>query len=128
MVPYTAYVCEINYQLVLVTKDKKSCLNIVMQKRLEEMVNEVCLKLDTELGKFTSGEYYIDMTIKAGTTFTASKFINSLKTVTSRFLRKEFSEQLNIYYGGSGLWEKGYLFMTKSAENEPHLVKAYIQK
>lgn len=128
MVPYTTYVCEVNYQLVLVTKDKKPCLNIEMQKRLEKMVKEIFLKLNTELTKFTSGEYYIDMTIKAGTTFTAAKFINSLKTVTSRLLRKEFSEQLNIFYSDSGLWEKGYLFMTKSAENDIHLVEAYIQK
>ena len=57
--------------MVLVTKDKKPCLNIEMQKRLEKMVKEIFLKLNAELTKFPSGEYYIDMTIKAGTTFTA---------------------------------------------------------
>lgn len=126
MSPYTNYVCEVIYHLVLVTKDREACLSLAMQQRLEEIVAEFCLKLDTELITYTADEYYIGMTIKAGTTFTASKFINSLKTITSRLLRKEFSQHMDIYYSGTGLWEKGYLFVTKSVENEQSLIKNYI--
>ena len=56
-----------------------------------------------------------------------SKFINSLKTVTSRLLRKEFSTHFAKYYWKPVLWTRAYCLI--SARGGPlSVLKEYIQK
>ena len=55
-----------------------------------------------------------------------SKFINSLKTVTSRLLRKEFPEHMGKYYWKPVLWARAYCLI--SAGGAPlSILKEYIQ-
>ena len=56
-----------------------------------------------------------------------SRFINSLKTVSSRLIRKEFSSHLEKYYGNPELWTRAYCLI--SADGAPiDILKQYIQK
>jgi len=55
-----------------------------------------------------------------------SRFINSLKTVTSRLLRKEFSNHLKKYYWKPVLWTRAYCLLT--AGGAPlKVIRKYIQ-
>lgn len=56
-----------------------------------------------------------------------SRFINTLKTVTSRLIGKEFSQHLKAYYWKPVLWTRAYCLLT--AGGAPlEVLKAYIQK
>lgn len=56
-----------------------------------------------------------------------SRFINSLKTVSSRLIRKEFSSHLEKYYWKPVLWTRAYCLIT--AGGAPiDILKQYIQK
>lgn len=55
-----------------------------------------------------------------------SKLVNNYKTVTSRILRKEFSEELSRYYWKPYFWSDSYFIATVS-ENTLDVVKNYIK-
>ena len=55
-----------------------------------------------------------------------SKMICSVKTVTSRLLKKEFHTILKKYYWTSKLWSSTYFICTVSKRSE-ELIKNYIQ-
>jgi putative transposase len=56
-----------------------------------------------------------------------AKFVNNIKTVSSRLIRKEFSEHLKKYYWKPVLWTRAYCIIT--AGGAPlSILKEYIQK
>ena len=55
-----------------------------------------------------------------------SKMVCSIKTVTSRLLKKEFKKELSKYYWTSKLWNSSYFICTVSERSE-ELVKNYIR-
>ncbi|MGI9278158.1 MAG: IS200/IS605 family transposase [Endozoicomonas sp.] len=55
-----------------------------------------------------------------------SKSVNNLKTVTSRLIRKEFSQHLKSYFWEPVLWTRAYCLIT--AGGAPlEVLKEYIQ-
>ncbi len=57
---------------------------------------------------------------------TPSKLVNNLKSVSSRFLRKEFPE-LEMYYWKGGFWSPSY-FIASYGGAPLEIVKDYIEK
>ncbi|PAV01343.1 hypothetical protein CBG25_17180 [Arsenophonus sp. ENCA] len=56
-----------------------------------------------------------------------SRFVNNLKTVTSRLLRKEYAEHINRFYWKPVLWTRAYCLIT--AGGAPlEVLKSYIEK
>ena len=55
-----------------------------------------------------------------------SKLVNTYKTVTSRLLRKEFSDFLSEYYWKSYFWSRSY-FISGASEHSHELISSYIQ-
>jgi putative transposase len=55
-----------------------------------------------------------------------SKLINNLKTVSSRYLRKEFAEQINKVYYKEVLWNNGY-FVASCGGVTVEELKKYIE-
>lgn len=55
-----------------------------------------------------------------------SKFINNLKTVSSRLIRKEFGEELKPYYLEPVLWTRAYCLLTTGGATID-VIREYIQ-
>jgi putative transposase len=47
--------------------------------------------------------------------------VNTIKTITSREIRKEFREELKSFPTGIKLWKRGYYFID-SGQLDPHLI------
>ena len=56
-----------------------------------------------------------------------SSIINNYKTVTSRLIRKKFTEQLKPYYWKNYFWSNSYFVCTVSERSE-QVVKQYIER
>ena len=56
-----------------------------------------------------------------------SKFINNLKTVTSRLMRKEFAEHLAEFYWKPVLWTRAYCLLTTGCTTIA-TIRQYIEK
>ena len=69
-----------------------------MLNRLEEIIKDICNRWDVEVLEFSGEEDHIHLLISAHPSMELSKFINNLKTVSSRLIRKEYKEHLSKFY------------------------------
>ena len=119
-------VYNIKYHLVLVTKYRRKCFTNAMLNRLEEICRKNCLQWEIELVEFGGEDDHIHLLLDMHPNIMPSKFINNLKTVTSRLIRKEYAEHLKKYYWKPVLWARAYCLI--SAEGAPlSILKQYIQ-
>lgn len=105
-------VYKLTYHLVLVTKYRKKCLSNEMLNRLEEIVKKNCADWEIDLLEFNSEADHIHLLLEMHPNIMPSKFINNLKTVSSRLIRKEFEEELKPYYWKPVLWTRAYCLLT----------------
>lgn len=120
-------VYDLKYHLVIVTKYRKKCLTQTMINRLNELCVELCLKWEITLLEFGGEDDHIHLLLEMNPTIQISKFVNNIKTVTSRYMRKEFTEHLKNFYWEPVLWTRAYYISTVGGAPLA-TVKEYIQK
>lgn len=120
-------VYHLKYHLVLVTKYRRKCFTKPMLSRLEILCREQCQLWDIECIEFGGEADHVHLLLDMHPNIMPSKFINSLKTVTSRLMRKEYAQQLSKFYWKPVLWTRAYCLI--SAGGAPlDILKEYIQK
>ena len=105
-------VYHLKYHLVLVTKYRRNCFTKTLLRRLKDICHEQCQLWGIELSEFGGERDHIHLLLDMHPNVMPSKFINSLKTVTSRLLRKEFSEHLSKFFWKPVLWSRAYCLIT----------------
>ena len=105
-------VYKLTYHLVLVTKYRKKCLSNEMLNRLEEIIKKNCADWEIDLLEFNGEADHIHLLLEMHPNIMPSKFINNLKTVSSRLIRKEFDAELKQYYWKPVLWTRAYCLLT----------------
>ena len=114
------------YHLVLVTKYRRKCFTNAMLDRLEEICRKNCHQWEIELVEFGGEADHIHLLLDMHPNIMPSKFINNLKTVTSRLIRKEYADHLKKYYWKPVLWTRAYCLITAGGAPLSTL-KQYIQ-
>ncbi len=109
-------VFSLHLYLVFVTKYRKKVFTEKMYERLHYHFERVC-------GDFG---YNVHLLVEPLPHTTPSKLVNSLKGVSSRFLRQEFPE-LEKHYWKGGLWSPSY-FIASCGGAPLDIVKEYIEK
>jgi putative transposase len=98
-----------------------------MLLRLEEICNNICALWDVEVLEFGGEVDHVHMLLSMHPNLTPSKFINNLKTVSSRLIRKEYKSYLERFYWKPILWTRAYCLIT--AGGAPiEILKNYIEK
>ncbi len=105
-------VYKLTYHLVLVTKYRRKCFTDEILNRLEEIVRKNCTDWEIELVEFNGQADHVHLLLEMHPNIMPSKFINNLKTVSSRLIRKEFAEHLKQYYWKPVLWTRAYCLLT----------------
>mgnify|MGYP006000713087 FL=1 len=119
-------VFDMKYHLVLVTKYRNKCFTGSILNSLQEICASQCAKWDVQLLEFGGESDHIHLMIELNPTIEPAKFVNNLKTVSSRLLRKKYREHLKRYYWKPVLWSRSYCLLT--AGGAPlETLKAYIQ-
>ena len=119
-------VYKLTYHLVLVTKYRKKCLSNEMLNRLEEIIKKNCADWEIDLLEFNGEADHIHLLLEMHPNIMPSKFINNLKTVSSRLIRKEFEEELKPYYWKPVLWTRAYCLLTTGGATID-VIREYIQ-
>ena len=91
-------VYDLNLHLVLVTKERKKVINRAMLTRLNEIFEATCQKWRSTLTDFNGEENHVHLLVSYPPDVEVSKLVNNLKTVSSRLIRKEFAEEVNVIY------------------------------
>ena len=99
---------SLHLQLVFVTKYRKKVFTEKIYKRLHFHFDRVCADFGCKLVETNGEKDHAHLLIEFLPHTTPSRLVNSLKGVSSRFLRQEFPE-LEQYYWKGGLWSPSYL-------------------
>lgn len=119
-------VYQLKYHLVLVTKYRRKCFTKIILERLHTLCHEQSQKWDIELVEFGGESDHVHLLLDMHPNIMPSKFINSLKTVSSRLLRKEYPAHFKKFYLKPVLWTRAYCLIT--AGGAPiSVLKQYIQ-
>lgn len=97
---------DLKYHLVLVTKYRKKVINRPILDRLVEIIKTQSIRWDIDIIEANGESDHIHLLIKAHPSVDLSKYINSIKTVSSRLIRKN---SLSIYRStiGSRIFGQG---------------------
>jgi putative transposase len=80
---------DLHAHLVFVTKYRRGVFDDAMLKRCEEIMREVCASFEAELREFNGETDHVHLLVHYPPKVALSKLINSLKGVSSRYLRAE---------------------------------------
>lgn len=119
-------VSDLKAHLVLTPKYRRKIFDDLMLTRLEEIFKILMEKWGGRLIEFNGEIDHVHLLIQYTPQTELSKLINNLKTVSSRYLRKEFAEQVNKVYFKDVLWTNGY-FIASCVGVTVEELKKYIE-
>jgi putative transposase len=120
-------VYSLHYHLVLVTKYRRKCFTVAMLVRLKAICEHICNMWDIELLEFGGESDHVHMLLSMHPNIMLSRFVNNLKTVSSRLMRQEYKKHLSRFYRKPVLWTRAYCLIT--AGGAPlAILKQYIEK
>ena len=99
---------SLTYHLVLVTKWRRPALTEVMLRRFGEIASATLDNWRCVLVEHGGEADHVHLLFRAHPAMDLSRLVNNLKTVTSRLLRKEFSDELARFYWKPVLWHGAY--------------------
>ena len=101
-------ISDLKCHLVLTTKYRREILTDAMLTRLEEIFMTLMDKWEGRLVEFNGESDHVHLLLQYNPQTQPSKLINNLKTVSSRYLRKEFAIEVNKVYWKDVFWTNGY--------------------
>jgi putative transposase len=119
---------NLNYHLVIVTKYRRTCITSAMLERLKEICAALVNKWECELLEFNGEADHLHLLLALNPKVMPSVFVNNLKTVTSRLIRKEFLSHIEkFYYKKPIFWSRSYCIITCGGA-PLSIIKQYIQQ
>lgn len=110
----------------MVTKYRKKCINLELLTRLKEISESICSDWECELIEFNGEEDHVHLLISLNPKVQPSKFVNNLKTVSSRLIRRDFDSHLKKYFWKPFFWSRSYCLVS-SGGAPLEIIKQYIQ-
>jgi putative transposase len=112
--------------LVFLTRYRRGVLDDEMLTRCEQIMRDVCVDFGADLREFNGDPDHVHLLVHYPPTFTLSRLVNSLKGVSSRHLRAEFTGQVNRAGTRGHLWSPSY-FAASCGGAPLEIVKEYIR-
>src|SRR5882672_658613 len=101
-------VSALHVHLVFVTKYRRGVFDDPMLTRCEEVMRSVCEDFGADLAEFNGEADHVHLLVNYPPKVAVSVLVNSLKGVSSRILRKEFTGQMNRAIMHGHLWTPSY--------------------
>lgn len=111
---------------MLVTKYRNKVITKPILERIIEIVKIQSEKWDIEVLEANGESDHVHFLIQSHPSVDLSKYINSIKTVSSRLIRKEFKEHVDKFYWKRYFWSRAYCLL--SVGGAPiETIKKYIE-
>lgn len=107
-------------------KYRHKILQEELEKRLKQIVLDVAKKFRIEIIEQECDRDHIHILFSSPPSIAPSRFVNSLKSVTSKLLRKEFSDYLKQYLWNGKFWSESY-FIASTGQVTLEDIKHYVQ-
>ena len=117
----------LQYHLVVVTKYRHPVIDGDVKDRLISLSHEIIEEhWKGEILEINTDHDHIHIQFEISPQTQLSKLINNYKTVTSRLIRREFSEELRPYYEKPYFWSDTY-FISSVSDTSRKTIEQYIQ-
>lgn len=118
-------VFNMHVHLVFVTKYRKKVFSKKYLKAMEITFHNLCYDFESNLIEFDGEHDHVHLLVHYPPKLSISKRVNSLKGVTSRYLRRDFPDIQKYYWKGM-LWSPSYF--SGSCGGAPiDIVRKYIE-
>jgi putative transposase len=94
--------------LVFITEYRHEVFTDEHLRRMEEIIREVCTGFECELVEFNGEDNHVHPLVNFPPKVAISRLVNSLKGVSSQWLRQEFPELARRYWRANRLWSGPY--------------------
>ncbi|MDU7718325.1 MAG: IS200/IS605 family transposase [Cutibacterium avidum] len=101
-------VWQCHAHLVFVTKYRRGALTAPILEDCERIMRDVCSDFGCDLREFNGEDDHVHLLVEFPATVQLSRLVNSLKGVSSRYLRRDHAEHLDKYLWGGHLWSRSY--------------------
>lgn len=118
-------VFNLHVHLVFVTKYRHKVFTKVILERARDIFSHVCRDFEAELIECDGECDHVHLLVHYPPKVALSKLVNSLKGVSSRYLRREFPQLEKHYYKGV-LWSPSY-FAGSCGGAPIDIVRQYIE-
>ena len=112
--------------LVFVTKYRRRVFTSTILNHLKMLFTNVCTKFEASLEEFDGEEDHVHLLVTYPPKVSVSKLVNSLKTASSRIIRKQAYPTIQQALWGDHLWSPSY-FAGSCGGAPLELVKQYIE-
>ena len=103
---------NLKYHLVVITKYRHKCINKEILNELNEIFKNIIEGKNGTLIEFNGEPDHVHLLFEVPPQVELSKLVNTLKTVSSRLVRKNHSEYLKKYYWKPVFWSRSYCILT----------------
>jgi len=119
-------VSDLKAHLVLTTKYRCKAFTGEILRRLHEILYELCQKWNCKLIEFNGEANHVHLLFQYYPQMNLSKFVNNIKSVSSRRIRSEFKECLDKIYWKEVLWNESY-FVASCGGVTVSVLRQYIE-
>lgn len=119
-------VSDLKAHLVLTTKYRKKVLSAEMLSRLSGLIQNFCHEWGCDVIEFDGDSDHVHLLFRYYPQIQISKFVNSLKTTSSRLIRKEFPDEVQRVYRNPVLWHSSY-FIASCGGVTVDVLRKYIE-
>lgn len=118
---------RLEYHLVLVTRYRKNCITPEIMGFLEGEFRRLLALQGVELLEMNGEADHVHLLISAPPQICLANVINSLKSSSSRLVRKQFAKHLSQFYWKPYFWNRSYLILS-SGGAPIEVIRQYIQE
>jgi len=125
--PGRQVVSALHVHLVFVTKYRRGVLDEAMLAACAASMRKVCADFGAELTEFNGEDDHVHLLVDYPPKVAVSALVNSLKGVSARLLRKEFTGRVNRAIMHGHFWSASY-FAASCGGAPLSIVKRYIEQ
>ena len=101
-------VYSIHLHLVLVTKYRRQVITLPIMERMGEIFQNICKKKKSLMLQFDGEEDHVHLLIDLHPDNNIAQLVASLKSASSRIIRKEFKLEVDKTYSKPVFWSSSY--------------------
>jgi putative transposase len=117
----------LHVHLVFVTKYRRDVLDEDMLRCCEDAMRKVCADFAAELREFNGEDDHVHLLVEYPPKVAVSALVNSLKGVSARRLRSEFTSRVNRHIMHGHFWSPSY-FAGSCGGAPLSIIRQYIEQ
>ena len=118
---------SLHYHIILSIKYRHKCLTSEMLHRLRAIFTGVSKSWRCELIEFGGEADHVHLLVQAHPSMNLARFVGNLKTVSSRYIRKEFAQHLKNFFWKARFWNNAYGVVSAGGHANIEQLLSYIQ-